>query len=172
MTTAQDPGCTCGAAEFGPDVPHKEVCYISLAKDAEAVQGAPVRDLGASGRKRTQVPLPPAEEMEYSRIEWVEGLHPNIVEVQTDGTPALIKTGSIIGKFDNRRSFEGQNGLMYFGDLTIQAPGTEIDDIGVSFSMPTILRKLLENVALGTNIEIIRKGKIGKAFGFEVYVLD
>ena len=74
MTTVQDPGCTCGAAEFGPDVPHKEVCYISLAKDAEAVVGAPVRDLGASGgRKRTQVPLPPAEEMEYTRIEWSRG---------------------------------------------------------------------------------------------------
>ena len=170
--TPGNPHCSCGAIEFGPDVPHKTECYIMLAKDADATEGVPVRDLSTSGRKRTQVPLPPADEMEYSHLEWVEGLDPNIVQVQSDGSPALIKTGSIIGKLDNRRSVEGQNGLMYFGDLTIEAPGTEIHDIGISFSMPIILRKLLEHVALGTSVEIIRKGKIGKAFGFEVYVLD
>ena len=46
MTTAINPGCTCGAANFGPGAAHMENCYISLAKEAEAVQGVPVRDLG------------------------------------------------------------------------------------------------------------------------------
>ena len=68
MSNAQtvDPnGCTCGAAEFGrPDVPHKEVhCYISLAKDAEAVVDAPVRDLGASSQRRP-TPMPTAGDRE------------------------------------------------------------------------------------------------------------
>ena len=177
--TVTDPTCSCGANAViaqGFDVPHKTECYIELAKDAEAVQDAPVRDLGASQptgqRKRTQVPLPPAEEMEYTRIEWVEGLNPQITELHATGVPHIIKTGSMTGKFDNKRSHEGQNGLMYFGDMTIQSDWPEIHDLGASFSMPTILRKLLENVPLGTDIEIIRKGKVGNAFGFEVYVLD
>ena len=85
MTTAQDPGCTCGAAEFGPDVPHKEVCYISLAKDAEAVTDAPVRQVGASERKRTAIPLPPASEIDFTHIEWVEGLDPQITEIHATG---------------------------------------------------------------------------------------
>ena len=45
MTTAINPGCTCGAANFGPGAAHMENCYISLAKEADAVQGVPVRDL-------------------------------------------------------------------------------------------------------------------------------
>ena len=102
----------------------------------------------------------------------VEGLNPQITEMHATGVPHIIKTGSMIGRYDNKREHPGDRGLMYFGDMTIQMPGTEIHDIGASFSMPIILRKLLEHVPLGTDIEIIRKGKIGNAFGFEVYVLD
>ena len=61
---------------------------------------------------------------------------------------------------------------MYFGDITIESENPELNQVGGSFSMPTILRALLDQVSLGTTVEIIRKGKIGKAFGFEVYVLD
>ena len=46
--TVQNPECSCpsGAAiAAGFDVPHKTECYIELAKDAEAVQGVPMRDL-------------------------------------------------------------------------------------------------------------------------------
>ena len=211
MTTAINPGCTCGAANFGPGAAHMENCYVMLAKEAEAVQGVPVRDLGreqqtitandvatvsavqlagqqpvnppapaddlyapepAPQRRRTAVPLPPASEMEYTNIEWVEGLAAQITEIHVDGTPGMIKTGSMIGKLTNIRPHDGKNGLMHFGDITIEWPGTELDGVGASFIMPTILKALLDKVPLNSNVEIIRKGKIGKAFGFEVYVLD
>ena len=45
MTTAINPGCTCGAANFGPGAAHMEGCYVLLLKEAEAVQGVPVVDL-------------------------------------------------------------------------------------------------------------------------------
>ena len=45
MTTAINPGCTCGAHNFGPGAAHVEGCYILLLKEAEAVEGVPVRDL-------------------------------------------------------------------------------------------------------------------------------
>ena len=200
MTTAINPGCTCGAHNFGPGAVHLENCYISLAKEAEAVQGVPVRQVGsiANGhggirqpenppapadelyapepppqRRRTAVPLPPASEMEYSRIEWVEGLPvAQITEIYATGVPAMIKTGTIIGKLTNKRDFEGANGLMYFGDITIESENPDLNGVGASFSMPTILKALMDQVALDSNVEIVRKGKIGKAFGFEVYVLD
>ena len=205
MTTASNPGCTCGAANFGPGAAHLENCYISLAKEAEAVEGVPVQQVGSNpvnppapaddlyapepvnqtitlpsanvpaqppARKRTAVPLPPASEMDYTNIEWVEGLAAQITEIHADGTPAMIKTGSMIGKLTNRREHDGKNGLMYFGDITIEWPETELDGVGASFIMPTILKALLDKVVLDSSVEIIRKGKVGKAFGFEVYVLD
>ena len=209
MTTATNPGCTCGAYNFGPGAAHMENCYISLAKEAEAVEGVPVRDLAqeavqravatiaAAGqpvrqpvnpsapaddlyapeprpqRRRTAVPLPPASEMEYTRIDWVEGLPvAQITELHATGVPAMIKAGTIIGKLTNTRDFEGQNGMMYFGDITIESENPELHGIGASFTMPTILKALMDQVALDSNVEIVRKGKIGKAFGFEVYVLD
>ena len=191
MTTASNPGCTCGAHSFGPGAAHLEHCYISLAKEAEAVQGVPVRQVGNNPvnppapaddlyaseptpqRRRTAVPLPPASEMEYSRIEWVEGLPaPQITEIYATGVPAMIKTGTIIGKLTNKRDFEGANGLMYFGDITIESENPDLNGVGASFSMPTILKALMDQVALDSNVEIVRKGKIGKAFGFEVYILD
>ena len=46
--TPENPECSCPSAAAiaaGFDVPHAVHCYISLAKDAEAVQGVPVRDL-------------------------------------------------------------------------------------------------------------------------------
>ena len=196
MTTAINPGCTCGAAEasikFEMQVDHQVHCYISLAKEAEAVQGVPVRQVGsnpvnppapadelyapaepAPQRRRTAVPLPPASEMEYSRIDWVEGLPvPQITEIYATGVPAMIKTGTIIGKLTNKRDFEGANGLMYFGDITIESENPDLNGVGASFSMPTILKSLMDQVPLDSNVEIVRKGKIGKAFGFEVYILD
>ena len=52
MTTAINPGCTCGAAEasikFEMQVDHQVHCYISLAKEAEAVQGVPVQQVGSN----------------------------------------------------------------------------------------------------------------------------
>ena len=192
MTTATNPGCTCGAHNFGPGAAHMENCYISLAKEAEAVEGVPVRQVGtqpvnppapadelyapaepALQRRRTAVPLPPASEMEYSRIEWVEGLPvAQITEIYATGVPAMIKTGTIIGKLTNKRDFEGSNGLMYFGDITIESENPDLNGVGASFTMPTILKALMDQVPLDSNVEIVRKGKIGKAFGFEVYVLD
>ena len=209
MTTAINPGCTCGAAEasikFEMQVDHQVHCYISLAKEAEAVTDVPVRQVGSNpvnppapadelyapapvnqtitlpsanvpaqppARKRTAVPLPPATEMEYTNIEWVEGLATQITEVHASGVPHMIKTGTITGKLTNIRPHDGKNGLMYFGDIIIEWPGTELDGIGASFSTPTILKALLDAVPLDSSVEIIRKGKIGKAFGFEVYVLD
>ena len=205
MTTAINPGCTCGAHNFGPGAAHLENCYISLAKEAEAVQGVPVQQVGSNpvnppapaddlyapapvnqtitlpsanvpveppARKRTAVPLPPAPEMEYTHIEWVEGLATQITEVYASGVPAMIKTGTMTGKLTNIRPHDGKNGLMHFGDITIEWPGTELDGIGASFSVPTVLKALLDTVPLDSSVEIIRKGKIGKAFGFEVYLLD
>ena len=52
MTTAINPGCTCGAANFGPGAAHMENCYISLAKEADAVQGVP----GAAGGQQSGQP--------------------------------------------------------------------------------------------------------------------
>ena len=192
--TVQNPECSCpsGAAiAAGFDVPHKTECYIELAKEAEAVQGVPVRQVGTQPvnppapaddlyapeptpqRRRTAVPLPPASEMEYTRIDWVEGLPvAQITELHATGVPAMIKAGTIIGKLTNKRDFEGQNGMMYFGDITIESENPELHGIGASFTMPTILKALMDQVALDSNVEIVRKGKIGKAFGFEVYVLD
>ena len=193
MTTAINPGCTCGAANFGPGAAHMENCYISLAKEADAVQGVPVQQVGSNPvnppapaddlyapaaaivneRRRTAVPLPPASEMEYTRIDWVEGLPvAQITELHATGVPAMIKAGTIIGKLTNKRDFEGQNGRMYFGDITIESENPELHGIGASFAMPSILKALMDQVALDSNVEIVRKGKIGKAFGFEVYVLD
>ena len=48
MTTAINPGCTCGAANFGPGAAHMGNCYISLAKEADAVQGVPVQQVGSN----------------------------------------------------------------------------------------------------------------------------
>ena len=48
MSTAINPGCTCGAANFGPGAAHMENCYISLAKEADAVQGVPVQQVGSN----------------------------------------------------------------------------------------------------------------------------
>ena len=196
MTIATNPGCTCGAANFGPGAAHMENCYVSLAADAEAVQGVPVRQVGsqpvqptnppapadvlyapepepAPQRRRQAVPLPPASEMEYTRIDWVEGLPvAQITELHATGVPAMIKAGTIIGKLTNTREWPAENGKMYFGDITIESENPELNGIGASFTMPTILKALIDQVKLDSTVEIIRKGKIGKAFGFEVYVLD
>ena len=48
MTTAINPGCTCGAANFGPGAAHVEGCYVLLLKEAEAVQGVPVQQVGSN----------------------------------------------------------------------------------------------------------------------------
>ena len=58
MTTANgrtldNPECSCGASGMmlnfpGSAIPHKVECYIELAKEAEAVTDAPVRQVGAS----------------------------------------------------------------------------------------------------------------------------
>ena len=62
----------------------------------------------AAMRKRTQIPLPPAEELPgiHPYRQWVkEGLQPQITEVHAHGVPHIIKTGTMTGKLDNNGRF-------------------------------------------------------------------
>ena len=53
MTDQEQRECNCGAVRFGPAAAHLPECYVMLAADAEATQGVPVRDLGASNQRQT-----------------------------------------------------------------------------------------------------------------------
>ena len=194
MTTAINPGCTCGAANFGPGAAHMEGCYVLLLKEAEAVTDAPVRQVGTqpvnpsapadelyapeptTQRRRTKVEPPPLEDQEYTNIMFI----PNMRAVEIDayhptGLPTIVRAGTLTGELVNRREHEGKKGLMWFCDLKIESKDSHLNGVEGSFIMGTILKQLLENVPLGTTVEISRKsdgGSNGKLHMYEVYVLD
>ena len=171
MTTAQNPGCTCGAAEFGPDVPHKEVCYISLAKDAEAVTDAPVRDLGGTGRR--QAVNDPGPETEFCKIRFVPGLPtPNVEAYNPDGKPSIIQAGAIAGKLIGVRDMDTNYGPGTAFDLEIQSDNPELNGVVAGSFASSMLKRMIQQVRIGSNIEIVRIPSVERWHVYEVYVLD
>ena len=174
MTTAQNPGCTCGAAEFGLDVPHKEVCYISLAKDAEAVADAPMRDLSASqsnGQRRAIAD--PGPETEFCKIRFVPGLENLAIEAyNTEGKPSIIQAGRISGKLIGVRDMDTNYGPGTAFDLEIRSDNPELNGVVAGSFASSMLKRMIQQVRIGSNIEIVRIPSAERWHVYEVYVLD
>ena len=170
-STARDPGCTCGAAEFGPDVPHKEVCYISLAKDAEAVTDAPVRYLSQPGERRALVD--PGPETEFCKLRFVPGLPEPLIEAYgSEGKPSIIQAGSISGKLVGVRDMDTNYGPGTAFDLEIRSDNPELNGVVAGSFASSMLKRLIQLVRIGTNIEIVRIPSVERWHVYAVYVLD
>ena len=200
MTTAIDPGCTCGAANFGPGAAHMENCYISLAKDAEAVQGVPVRDLAQEaanptlqrmGQQPGNPPAPaddlyapapvrgrraltdPGPETEFCKIRFVPGLPTALIEsYNTEGKPSIIQAGRIEGKLLNVREVDTNYGVGTAIDLELASTNQELHKLVVGCFASSMLARLVKQVRIGAFIEIVRIPSAERWHVYEVYVLD
>ena len=209
MTTASNPGCTCGAHNFGPGAAHLENCYISLAKEAEAVQGVPVRDLGRekqtitandvatvsaaqmAGQQPVNPPAPaddlyvpepqrrrqavadPGPETEFCKIRFVPGLPETLIETyNTDGKPSIIQAGRVVGELVNVREIDTNYGPGTALDIKLKHENPEINGIVAGCFASSMLRRMIQKVRVGSNIEIIRIPSVERWHVYEVYVLD
>ena len=201
-STARDPGCTCGAAEFGPQAAHKEHCYIMLAKDAEAVTDAPVRDLAqeavaaanaasnaasnpAAAPTAQPAPQPPRQagerravtdpgaETDFCKIRFVPGLPEPLIEAWgTEGRPSIVQAGNITGKLLNVREVDTNFGLGTALDIKLSSRYPDLNDLVVGCFASSMLHRLIRQVRVGSNIEIVRIPDPGRTHVYEVYVLD
>ena len=190
--TPDDAHCSCGAAEVqakGFDVPHKTECYIELAKDAEAVVDAPVRDLGReqqtitandvatvsaaqlTGQRRALVD--PGPETEFCKIRFVPGLPTPMIEAyNTEGKPSIVQVGRITGKLLNVREVDTNYGIGTALDLELSDPNNELNKLVVGCFASSMLARLIKQVRVGSTIEIARIPSVERWHVYEVYVLD
>ena len=188
MTTAINPGCTCGAANFGPGAAHLENCYVMLAKEAEAVQGVPVQQVGSNpvnppapaddlyapapirGRRAL---VDPGPETEFCKIRFVPGLPTPLIEAyNTDGKPSIVQCGRISGKLLNVREVDTNYGVGTAIDLELNDPNNELNKLVVGCFASSMLARLIKMVHVGTYIEIVRIPSAERWHVYEVYVLD
>ena len=208
MTTAINPGCTCGAHNFGPGAAHLENCYVMLAKEAEAVQGVPVRDLSQEAvqiaaakaiaktnaemsgqpvnppapaddlyppepQRRRQAVADPGPETEFCKIRFVPGLPETLIETyNTDGKPSIIQSGRVVGQLINVREIDTNYGPGTALDIKLQDANPEINGIVAGCFASSMLRRMIQKVRVGSNIEIIRVPSVERWHVYEVYVLD
>ena len=192
MTTAIDPGCTCGAAEasikFEMQVDHQVHCYISLKKEADAVEGVQVRQVGSqpvnqpapadelyapATASRRQAVNDPGPETEFCKIRFVPGLPHTLIETyNTDGKPSIIQAGRVVGQLINVREIDTSYGPGTALDIKLQDENPEINGIVAGCFASSMLRRMIQKVRVGSNIEIIRIPSVERWHVYEVYILD
>ena len=175
--TVENPECSCPSAAAiaaGFDVPHAVHCYISLAKDAEAVTDAPVRDLSTSQQNgQRRVLTDPGPETEFCKIRFVPGMeNPAIEAYNTDGKPSIIQAGRISGKLIGVREIDTNYGPGTALDLQIQSDNPELSGVVAGSFASSMLKRLIQQVRIGSMIEIVRLRSTDRKHVYEVYVLD
>ena len=101
--TISNPECSCPAGPAiaaGFDVPHAVHCYIELAKDAEAVTDAPVRQVGASGQRQTYTNNGLATGNFPPKLTFSIAPPDLIVSIRLDGSNNAINTTLIPAEYD------------------------------------------------------------------------